>query len=115
MHEPQVAAIDDVARQYQAAGGLVHAQDGADQAKGASIFAQHLERKQQARSRQVLRVIAEVALVDIQRGLPVKLIQHVAGATRDLAHRTEWLPSVEGAMMQVDVAARKADRHDLPL
>jgi hypothetical protein len=62
--------------------GLVHAQDGADQAKGASIFAQHLERKQQARSRQVLRVIAEVALVDVQRGLPVKLIQHVAGATR---------------------------------
>ena len=115
VHEPQVAIFDDVAGQHQAAGGLVHAQDGADQPERTAVFAEHLERKQQARSRQAFGVLAQVPFVDVQRGLSVELKQHVAGATRDFSHRTEGLPAVEGAVADAKLRTRESDRHDLPL
>mmetsp|Transcript_70489 Transcript_70489/g.166252 ORF Transcript_70489/g.166252 Transcript_70489/m.166252 type:complete len:286 (+) Transcript_70489:851-1708(+) len=113
MHQPQIALGIDVAGQRHAALRLVDAQDGAHQAALAVVVAEHREREQQARTRQLAGMVAKVALVDVQRRLTVQLVEHVVAGSRDLARRAERHPAAIAAEVELQRVAIQADRQQL--
>ena len=93
---------------------LVDVQQGSYQAGLLMVIGQDREGKKQARSGQVLGIVAQVALVDTQRGLPVELIQHIAFRPGGLAWGPEALPASKGTVGKMEGVAVKTDgQHQL--
>ena len=113
MHQFQGTVQLDRPGQRQAAAALVNAQNGSNQPDRLAIRAQNRERKEQPGGRQVLGVLAEIALVDVQRGLAVKFIKNVAVAARDRALGAKGLPSAKAPVREDQRVAVQAQSDHL--
>lgn len=73
------------------------------------VVAEHFERKQQPRCRQILGVFAQIILIDLECRLAIQFEQNIALAAGNLACRPEWLPAAKTAVVQLQVRAIKAN------
>src|SRR5262249_28275775 len=110
-HEPRVGALRNVAGEDQALLGFVDREDRANDA-GLAIDRADRQRKEQTGGGEVFRVIAEIALIELERGFSIELVEHVARGFRDQPLGAERIPSSERSTADAQAIAVKTEDCD---